>query len=162
MSSERGLGFLKRIFVNVRSRINYETGNKVTVGQDHLGHTYYEIPADPSRGIRKPRRSFEGLDHAGPSDESWSDPIPAEWQAWLRYRRDQPPTPEEVFTNMQLAEQRKRLGEEASKKLSTKEPPQSNSLSEKFPKYTEYQEHPDGDLQRLRKSEERNIKNKDE
>ena len=76
--------------------------------------------------------------------------MPAEWEAWLRYRRDSPPTPEEVFRNMQLAENRKKLGDEASRRLSTKGPSKSDSLYERYPRYKDYEVSPQGHMERVK------------
>lgn len=117
------------------------------VGRDDAGFTYYETPADPARGIRRPRRSFTGR-----NEDSWSDPMPAEWEAWLRYRRDDPPTPEEIYANMELAANRKRLGDESNRKLSTtKEPPRSTTVFDRYPHRKDYEPTPDGDFSKILK-----------
>lgn len=51
-------------------------------GKDYIGNKYYEIPADPSVGRRKPKRWY-----FPPKGRDFQDPIPAEWQAWLRKTR---------------------------------------------------------------------------
>lgn len=52
-------------------------GNKK--GHDYLGNTYYEIPADPSRGKRKTSRWFDP-----PKGGDFMQEMPAEWESWLR------------------------------------------------------------------------------
>lgn len=51
-------------------------------GKDYIGNEYYEIPADPSVGKRKASRWYDP-----PKELDFQDPIPAEWEAWLRMRR---------------------------------------------------------------------------
>lgn len=52
------------------------------VGEDYFGNKYYEIPANPSIGKRKPSRWFEPKDK-----EAFDNELTAEWEAWLRFRR---------------------------------------------------------------------------
>lgn len=52
------------------------------LGKDYIGNVYFEIPANPSIGKRKPVRWYnpaKGLD--------FQDPLPSEWESWLRFRR---------------------------------------------------------------------------
>jgi hypothetical protein len=53
-------------------------------GEDYLGNKYYEIPADPSRGKRKPSRWFEP---PGKPEDDHGHELTAEWESWLRGRR---------------------------------------------------------------------------
>ena len=133
----RGLGFLQKIFYNMGRGRHNEKKQRI-VGTDHLGNKYYEIPADPSRGIRRPKRGFENdkTDYS----ESGTVEIPMEWQAWLRLRRDDPPTPEEVFRNMQIAEIRKQKGDAASRELSSQPDGSASDPKEKFPRYKDLED----------------------
>ncbi|CAH2102220.1 unnamed protein product [Euphydryas editha] len=72
------------------------------IGKDYIGNVYYEIPADPSTGKRKPSRWYDP-----PKGLDFQDPIPAEWEAWLRMRRKEPPTEEEIAKNLAIAEMKK-------------------------------------------------------
>ncbi|CAG9581681.1 unnamed protein product [Danaus chrysippus] len=72
------------------------------MGKDYIGNKYYEIPADPSSGKRKPSRWYDP-----PKNLDFQDPIPAEWEAWLRLRRTEPPTEEEIAKNLAIAEMKK-------------------------------------------------------
>merc|ERR1712080_442481 len=53
--------------------------------------------------------------------QGWDKEIPSEWDSWLRFRRDNPPSEEEVIQNLQLAQMKKinsaRLEEERIKEL---------------------------------------------
>ncbi|XP_050421421.1 NADH dehydrogenase [ubiquinone] 1 alpha subcomplex assembly factor 2 [Adelges cooleyi] len=70
------------------------------IGSDAQGNKYYEIPADPQGGRRLPRRWFV------PVDEETGVPTP-EWSQWLRGRRLEPPTKEEIACNEAIAEMKK-------------------------------------------------------
>lgn len=52
------------------------------MGEDYFGNKYYEIPANPAIGKRKPSRYFTPVDK-----EDFEQERTAEWDAWLRYRR---------------------------------------------------------------------------
>merc|ERR1712037_778382 len=80
------------------------------VGRDPFGNTFYEVPADPSRGKRRPRRYYQAST-TGQKDimgKDWNagfdSKMPSEWEAWLRHRRDQPPTDEQVLNSLAYAE----------------------------------------------------------
>ena len=62
--------------------------------QDPYGNSYYELPAQPQLGKRRPTRWYNTKDvskgdaEAGPS-ETWGgfdQELPAEWESWLRHR----------------------------------------------------------------------------
>ena len=62
--------------------------------QDPYGNSYYELPAQPQLGKRRPTRWYNTGDIAaddaetGPS-EKWGGfdaELPAEWESWLRHR----------------------------------------------------------------------------
>ncbi|KAF4110163.1 NADH dehydrogenase [ubiquinone] 1 alpha subcomplex assembly factor 2 [Onychostoma macrolepis] len=89
---------------------------KEHVGTDHFGNIYYNIPEQKSwtgRVIR-PRRLVEA---ANPKEfEYMEGNIPSEWDAWLRGRRKQPPTIEELLQNKRYREQIKIRAIEAEEK----------------------------------------------
>ena len=73
--------------------------------QDPYGNSYYELPAQPQLGKRRPSRWYNTADithteaETGPS-EKWGGfdaELPAEWESWLRHRRPEPPTEKEVL-----------------------------------------------------------------
>lgn len=72
------------------------------MGKDYIGNSYFEIPAEPSAGKRKPTRWYNP-----PKGQDFQDPIPAEWEAWLRMRRQDPPTEEEIAKNLAIAQMKK-------------------------------------------------------
>lgn len=89
------------------------------VGTDHLGNKYYYIPEQKSwtgRVIRT-RRQVEA---ANPNEfEYMEGSIPSEWDAWIRGRRKQPPTIEELLQNERYREQIKVRAIEAEEKDKT-------------------------------------------
>lgn len=70
------------------------------VGSDAQGNKYFETPADPQGGRRLPRRWFV------PIDEETGVPTP-EWSQWLRGRRAEPPTTEEIAYNEAISDMKK-------------------------------------------------------
>uniref|UniRef100_A0A1A8SHE1 NADH dehydrogenase (Ubiquinone) 1 alpha subcomplex, assembly factor 2 n=2 Tax=Nothobranchius rachovii TaxID=451742 RepID=A0A1A8SHE1_9TELE len=85
----RIVGFLRRTFGIVREH----------VGTDHLGNTYYIIPEQKTwtgRHVRAKRM----VEAANPAEHEYTEgSIPIEWDAWIRGRRKEPPTIEELLVN---------------------------------------------------------------
>ncbi|XP_054895323.1 NADH dehydrogenase [ubiquinone] 1 alpha subcomplex assembly factor 2 isoform X1 [Poeciliopsis prolifica] len=80
-------GLLRRTFGIVREH----------VGTDHLGNKYYSIPEQKTwtgRQIRA-RRMVEAANSA--EYEYMEGSIPIEWEAWMRGRRKEPPSIEELM-----------------------------------------------------------------
>lgn len=115
--SERGVGYMRLFYRRFLKSIKIGEERRYNeVGRDHLGNQYFEIPADPSRGRRNPRRWYEAgkrFDH-----DHFDRPLPSEWFAWLHLRRMDPPTEEEIQRNLQMIKQKqeyaaqKRLGDQ--------------------------------------------------
>lgn len=80
------------------------------IGSDAQGNRYFEIPADPQGGRRLPRRWFV------PINEETGTPTP-EWSQWLRGRRAEPPTNEEIAYNEAIASMKKVNAENISQKF---------------------------------------------
>lgn len=110
-----------KLFWNQRATIGKETVK--LVGQDHQGNKYFEaIRPNNSRPVQ---RYFER-----PKVESFDDVVdaahvPPSWDAWLRFRRQEPPSAEEVneseeYYRMQqeMAAQRKAKEEDEDEKTS--------------------------------------------
>ncbi|CAM1300056.1 Uncharacterised protein g2600 [Pycnogonum litorale] len=110
------------------------TANKI--GEDKFGNTYFEIPADPSRGKRFPRRWFQTVDQ-----ENYLQEIPVEWEAWIRNKRESPPTEEELFRNQTMIEQKKRNAEEINYKFQNTDDAKK-STDGRFPIYEDYETLP--------------------
>ncbi|RVE68097.1 hypothetical protein OJAV_G00088260 [Oryzias javanicus] len=110
----RIIGVLRRAFGYVREH----------VGTDHLGNKYYFIPEQKSwtgKNIRAKRM----VEAANPAEYEYAEgSIPMEWDAWMRGRRKDPPSIEEILTNQSEREQIKLKAKEVEEKdlaLQTKE-----------------------------------------
>lgn len=101
----------------IRSLLQRTFGKvKEHVGTDHLGNKYYIIPEQKTwtgQTVRK-RRTVEMVCSEVHAYEA--EAIPSEWDAWIRGRRKDPPTIEELLQNEQYRHQLKAKGEEASAK----------------------------------------------
>ncbi|XP_063699110.1 NADH dehydrogenase [ubiquinone] 1 alpha subcomplex assembly factor 2 [Culicoides brevitarsis] len=110
-------------------------------GQDNFGNKYYEIPADPSRGRRKTARWFEPLEK-----DNYGQEISGEWESWLRNRRQEPPTEEEVMRNLAIAQLKKKNAAILEAKADAERGYKIENIDEKgissFPKYDEYEQMP--------------------
>lgn len=54
------------------------------IGRDYFGNKYFEKPARPEIGKRRPERWFEPSENM---DENFDKELTAEWESWLRHRR---------------------------------------------------------------------------
>lgn len=106
--------FLRRISGAVR----------VHVGTDHLGNKYYSIPEHKSL-TGKLVRAKRMVVAANLSEHEYIEgSIPTEWDAWIRGRRKEPPSIEELLKNESQREELKvkaRVVEEKDLALRTKE-----------------------------------------
>lgn len=75
------------------------------VGTDHLGNKYYFIPEQKTwtgRVVRAKRM----VEPVNPSESEYVEGnIPMEWDAWIRGRRKEPPSMEELMKNISYREQ---------------------------------------------------------
>ncbi|XP_066499482.1 NADH dehydrogenase [ubiquinone] 1 alpha subcomplex assembly factor 2 [Hoplias malabaricus] len=89
---------------------------KEHVGTDHFGNKYYYVPEQKTwtgRVVRA-RRMVEALN---PTEfEYLEGNIPSEWDAWIRGRRKDPPTIEELLKNERYREHIKIKALEAEEK----------------------------------------------
>ncbi|XP_065203674.1 NADH dehydrogenase [ubiquinone] 1 alpha subcomplex assembly factor 2 [Planococcus citri] len=106
-------------------------------GEDYLGNKYYELPPDPRGGRSRSSRWFES--ESGDLDQQ----LPPEWTAWLRRRREDAPTDEEIIRNLATARLKTR---NASKNVGSKSEKSSSTRSaypSSFPDYgDEYEKFP--------------------
>lgn len=72
-----------------------------------------------------------------PVKEDFAQEMPAEWEAWLRGRRDGPPSEEEVMRNLAIMDMKKQNAIEVEKKAGKPTPMLKGY--ETFPKYSEYE-----------------------
>ncbi|XP_030380640.1 NADH dehydrogenase [ubiquinone] 1 alpha subcomplex assembly factor 2 [Scaptodrosophila lebanonensis] len=110
------------------------------IGEDYFGNKYFEIPANPAIGKRKASRWFEPADK-----DAFDNELTAEWEAWLRGRRVDPPTREELVKNLQIMDMKKRnaaeLDAQYAKGKDDKALPkqvEGESIGT-YPKYKEYE-----------------------
>ncbi|XP_056139967.1 NADH dehydrogenase [ubiquinone] 1 alpha subcomplex assembly factor 2 [Lampris incognitus] len=82
-------GLLRRTFGIVREH----------VGTDHLGNKYFSVPEQRTwtgRTVRAKRM----VEAANPTEYEYMEGnIPSEWDAWMRGRRKEPPSIEELLKN---------------------------------------------------------------
>lgn len=120
MSSNRWLNNLRKLF-SVKSLLN--KNKKKFVGEDEFGNKYYEI-IKPNHPWRKTQRFFqtEGIDYQNPSQVVDRAHVPPAWDAWLRFRKVNPPTIEELnqseeyFKFQQSLDAQKKIKEGPNKK----------------------------------------------
>ncbi|XP_026477117.1 NADH dehydrogenase [ubiquinone] 1 alpha subcomplex assembly factor 2 [Ctenocephalides felis] len=113
------------------------------IGKDHLGNKYYETPGNPSIGKRKANRYFEPT-----IKEKFDQELPAEWEAWLRNRRTEPPTEEEINHNLKIIEMKQKNSKLIDEKFKTDKSgilQKPTTGLESFPQYSEYQSFPGDD-----------------
>lgn len=78
-----------------KSRKLTDQAKQAYVGKDHLGNHYYE--ADKPNAPRRHQRYFERKELGDATDIVDLSKVPPAWDAWLRFRRRDPPTEEEIL-----------------------------------------------------------------
>ncbi|KAK6188746.1 hypothetical protein SNE40_004861 [Patella caerulea] len=92
----QGGGILKKLFMNYKAVLKGARTNGMLKGSDHFGNKYFEKVYNDEK--RRPSRWIEAEDE----DQSKVPDIPTEWDAWLRLKRQEPPTQQEVDRNYML------------------------------------------------------------
>uniref|UniRef100_A0A7R9H9I3 NADH dehydrogenase [ubiquinone] 1 alpha subcomplex assembly factor 2 n=1 Tax=Timema poppense TaxID=170557 RepID=A0A7R9H9I3_TIMPO len=134
------LAMIIRNFVN-SLRPKQIKGDKI--GKDYLGNNYFEIPPNPQIGKRRAERWFTPK-----NPENFEQEIPAEWEAWLRGRRNDPPLEEEVMRNFAISQLKKKNAAEIEAREKSSNPKDFEVVEkeikgmESFPKYDEYEVMP--------------------
>ncbi|XP_077571498.1 NADH dehydrogenase [ubiquinone] 1 alpha subcomplex assembly factor 2-like [Stigmatopora nigra] len=83
------LGALRRTFGVVREH----------VGTDHLGNKYYNVP-EQKTWTGRVLRAKRLVEASNPTEYEYMEgSIPVEWDAWIRGRRKEPPSIEELAKN---------------------------------------------------------------
>ncbi|GAB0087036.1 NADH dehydrogenase [Sergentomyia squamirostris] len=95
---------IKIIFQNFLKSLRPRKFTGTLVGEDSFGNKFYEIPADPANTRAKRARYFEPKDDKDAFDQEMN----AEWESWLRGRRQDPPTQEEVLRNLAIADMKQK------------------------------------------------------
>ena len=129
MSKPTG-GYLFRLTRSILSRFNspqskepeqaVDNSDVRVIGEDYLGNLYYERTIEGKR----PRRWVLPIE-----EDDWDKPVPPEWEAWLRYRRNNPPTFDEINLNIAMAQLKKLRAQELLEKEKHLQLPQSSDAS---------------------------------
>ncbi|KAL3868899.1 hypothetical protein ACJMK2_041655 [Sinanodonta woodiana] len=111
------LGYLAQFWQNLKTSLYHSRKQKeYFMGQDQYGNKYFEKKAEPSQNLRGSRYVLPQ------SKDLFEVPeIPTEWNAWLRHRRVEPPTEEEIeknFLTMVRTQQRAKELEKTNKEAS--------------------------------------------
>lgn len=144
MAKERGV--MRIIWNSFVSSLKPRFARRKLMGEDYYGTKYYEEEIRYSARKRPPRYFVPT------SKDNFEQDLPAEWEAWLRYRRKDPPTREEIEANYQLAITKKenaaklpkesRSKNEDTRDLATSSVTQSDNPGN-FPVYKDYQDFGD-------------------
>lgn len=110
------------------------------IGEDYNGTKYYEDSGAPS----KRGRMFTPVD-----PENFMQEMPAEWESWLRYRRHEPPTNEEIKASYNLIMQKKsnaaqleiKHAAEMKEKYGDKTKVLEGVKNKEFPTYDDYENY---------------------
>ncbi|NWY14772.1 NDUF2 factor, partial [Aphelocoma coerulescens] len=89
---------------------------KELVGTDQFGNKYYRVPKHERRaGQIVPERRFVEAVNREAYQYQIGD-FPAEWEAWIRKKREDPPTIEEILRNENYREEMKQKVKDVSEK----------------------------------------------
>lgn len=132
---------MKILFQTFRNSLKPRQLKGNLVGEDYFGNKYYEIPANPSLGQTRNQRWFEPTEK-----EAYNQEVTAEWEAWLRGRRKEPPTEQELLRNLAIMKMKEKNAAELEAKYAK---PKDQTELEKnttgmgsFPQYEEYEVMP--------------------
>ncbi|XP_065348879.1 NADH dehydrogenase [ubiquinone] 1 alpha subcomplex assembly factor 2-like isoform X2 [Cloeon dipterum] len=128
MAQRSIIGTILKNFINSFKVLQKPSGKLVST--DFLGNKYFEIPADPQGGKRRPSRWFDPA-----TKDDFQQEIPAEWEAWLRNRRAEPPTEDEIKASYALMLQKKKNAAALETKTPSGAPTQAIKGMESFPQY---------------------------
>ncbi|XP_023019620.1 uncharacterized protein [Leptinotarsa decemlineata] len=135
MAQPQGRSILAMIIRNFLNSLKPRQFRGTLIGSDYFGNKYYEIPSNPSVGKRRANRWFDP-----PQKEDFMQEMPAEWEAWLRGRRKEPPTEEEVMKNLAIMQMKKKNAIEVDAKAG-KMTPMTKGI-ETFPRRHDYETVP--------------------
>ncbi|XP_043503662.1 NADH dehydrogenase [ubiquinone] 1 alpha subcomplex assembly factor 2 [Polistes fuscatus] len=136
--SGRQRGLFQMIFRDFLASIKPTFNRPKLMGEDYYGTKYYEVAVKATSKKKLPSRYFKSI------NDDFEQELPAEWEAWLRYRRKEPPTFEEIEKNYKIAMIKKMNAEkiEAANKeqkaLNETGLPVEESGYKSFPVYEEY------------------------
>ncbi|KAI4497410.1 hypothetical protein M0802_007421 [Mischocyttarus mexicanus] len=136
--SGRQRGIFQMIFRDFLASIKPTFNRPKLMGEDFYGTKYYEKALDKTSKKKLPSRYFESI------NDNFEQEIPAEWEAWLRFRRKEPPTNEEVEANYKISMIKKmnaakiEAANKELKALNEPEIPVEKPGYKSFPVYEEY------------------------
>lgn len=123
-------GIFRMIFRDFIKSITPTFTRRKLMGEDYFGTKYYEVPISSTSRHRRPSRYFVPIN-------DFDQELPAEWESWLRHRRKEPPTPEEIEENYKLAVTKKRKAAEIEAAYKNGALAKKNEYNS-FPVYEEY------------------------
>lgn len=124
-------GLFQMIFRDFLASITPTFTRRKLVGEDFFGTKYYEIPRSSTSRFKKPARYFQPVN-------DFDQEIPPEWEAWLRHRRKEPPTLEEIETNYKMVVNKKLKAAEKEAALKKSEVSNIKLGHSSFPVHEEY------------------------
>ncbi|XP_015185103.1 PREDICTED: mimitin, mitochondrial [Polistes dominula] len=136
--SGRQRGVFRMIFRDFLASIKPTFNRPKLMGEDYYGTKYYEVAVNATSKKKLPSRYFKSI------NDDFEQEIPAEWEAWLRYRRKEPPTYEEIVENYKIAMIKKtnaakiEAAYKEQKSLNEPEIPIEERGQRSFPVYEEY------------------------
>ncbi|KAL0269446.1 UNVERIFIED_CONTAM: hypothetical protein PYX00_007176 [Menopon gallinae] len=142
MVKERSI--FRAIVTNFWNSIKPRNPWGVQVGTDYNGTMYFEAELGPGSRRQRPPRWFIPKEKG-----NFEQDLPAEWEAWLRYRRKDPPTEEEVNANYEKMMLVKHRAAELEAKQSPPMIPKPPETINDFPKYDDLEAFP-GSSQRFK------------
>ncbi|OQV23439.1 hypothetical protein BV898_02561 [Hypsibius exemplaris] len=139
-------GGLKYVWMNFVNSLKLRRDTRVLMGDDYLGNKYFEQKTNSKEEDRtRTMRSYEPR-----NEETWEQ-VPPEWEAWLRNKRPDAPTREEIAGNLELMKQKqdnakkleaKRLTEIAAGETYGQLQPEDPTAAVPFPKYDDIYDKP--------------------
>lgn len=139
MSGKPTRGVFQVIFKHFINSLKPRRFRGDLIGTDHLGNKYYETPRHANSDKKNSARYFEPQDK-----DKFDQEVPAEWEAWLRYRRKEPPSESEVLRNVAIMITKKKNAAELDNALEASRPRTHKAEpitgSKGFPVYKDYQD----------------------
>lgn len=131
-------GVLRLVWKHFIASITPNLKRPNLMGEDYYGTKYYEMPYKTDT-FKRPSRYFVPV-----NKDDYEQEIPAEWEAWLRNRRKDPPTEKELEESYKLAMMKKQNAEKlkamySAAKIEAPKLPTVKKGYESFPKYEEYE-----------------------
>ena len=150
MGSRSRPGVLATIWNNFARSLGARKPVRTIVGKDDFGNVYYVLEPNPDGPVQTRNLGSNSRGYL-PGPQASINDLPVEWEAWLRHRRQSPPTTDEIATN-QLHALRRASATNAvphphhpnnpQVPLLHASPPPPINPSKDFPKRPEFEEGP--------------------